>query len=366
MAHEERPAVPPWARILLTLAAVVIIVAGLRAAASILVPFFIAVFVSVIASGPLIWLERKRVPATLAVVLVVLGILGLGIGIGTMVGTSLNDFALKLPEYQDQLEIMRDEVLAFLQTKGVDLPADSLTTLVDPRSAMALTANLLKGIGGILANTLLIILTVVFILLEIATFTRKLRAAFGNPDAPYGGLDRFTDSVRRYMAIKTAISLTNGIVVTLWLLILGVDFALLWGLLTFLLNYVPNIGSLIALFPALLVALIQHGLGTAVLVALGYMVTDFILGSLIEPRFMGRGLGVSPLVIFISLVFWGWVFGPVGMLLSVPLTVTLKIALESNEETRWLSILMGGDEDATIPAATPAAAGKQGASIPPG
>lgn len=143
------------------------------------------------------------------------------------------------------------------------------------------------------------------------------------------------------MAIKTWMSLATGIAVFILLAIVGVNYAVLWGLLTFFLNYVPNIGSIIAAIPAVLLALIQLGFVKSVIVAAGFVVINLLMGNVIEPRFMGRGLGLSTLVVFLSLIFWGWVLGPVGMLLSVPLTMTAKIALDSREETRWLAILLG-------------------------
>ena len=143
------------------------------------------------------------------------------------------------------------------------------------------------------------------------------------------------------MAIKTLISLVTGIFITIWLTIIGVDYPLLWGPLTFALNYVPNIGSIIAALPAVLLAIIQLGLMRALLAAAGYIVINLLMGSVVEPRFMGRGLGLSTLVVFLSLLFWGWILGPVGMLLSVPLTITAKIALDSRDDTRWIAVLLG-------------------------
>ena len=145
------------------------------------------------------------------------------------------------------------------------------------------------------------------------------------------------------MAIKTLISLVTGIFITIWLTIIGVDYPLLWGLLAFALNYVPNIGSIIAALPAVLLAIIQLGLMRALLAAAGYIVINLLMGSVVEPRFMGRGLGLSTLVVFLSLLFWGWILGPVGMLLSVPLTITAKIALDSRDETRWIAVLLGSE-----------------------
>jgi predicted PurR-regulated permease PerM len=156
-----------------------------------------------------------------------------------------------------------------------------------------------------------------------------------------GHLTKFTESVNRYLALKTLFSLLTGVAIWIWLSILGVDFSLLWGLVAFLLNFVPNIGSIIAAIPAVLLALIQLGMGSALLASLGYVVVNVVVGSIIEPKFMGRGLGLSTLVVFLSLVFWGWVLGPVGMVLSVPLTMIVKIALESHEDTSWIAIILG-------------------------
>jgi predicted PurR-regulated permease PerM len=187
----------------------------------------------------------------------------------------------------------------------------------------------------------LILITVIFILLEASGFFAKLRTTVADPDRSFKTIDNFLSTIQRYMKIKTVTSLATGIAIAVWLAILGVDYPLLWGLLAFLLNYVPNIGSILAAVPAVLLALLQLGGGSALLAALGYMVVNFAVGTVTEPRLMGRGLGLSTLVVFLSLVFWGWVLGPVGMFLSVPLTMTFKIALDSSEDTRWVAVLMG-------------------------
>jgi predicted PurR-regulated permease PerM len=120
-----------------------------------------------------------------------------------------------------------------------------------------------------------------------------------------------------------------------------VDYPVLWGVLAFLLNYVPNIGSILAGIPAVLLGFLQHGSLTALVLISGYAGVNIVMGNLIEPRFMGRGLGLSTLIVFLSLIFWGWVLGPVGMLLSIPLTMIVKIALESNKDTAWISVILG-------------------------
>ena len=162
-----------------------------------------------------------------------------------------------------------------------------------------------------------------------------------NPERSLSTIEKFSQDAKRYLVIKTLISTVTGLVVWLWLLILGVDYPVLWGTLAFLLNYVPNIGSIIAALPAVLLALVQLGVGTALLTILGFVVVNVVLGNLIEPKLMGRRLSLSALVVFLSLVFWGWVLGPIGMILSVPMTSLAKIALESYEGTRGLAIMLG-------------------------
>ncbi len=326
---------------LLTFASFVVVVAGIKASAVIVVPFLLAVFISIICSAPFLWLRKKGVSNWLAILLVIIGIVLGGYIIGTLLGTSIDDFSRNLPAYSGKLNAQYVRMINWFEGKGVDMSRFELVEILEPGKSMQLVAILFNGLGDVLANSFLIIITVIFILLEISGFPAKFTAIFRNPDEPLAQIEKITSNVKHYLAIKTLISLMTGLLVTLFLYILDVDYPLLWGLLAFLLNYVPNIGSIIAALPAILQALIQFGLGKAIVVAACYVVINMVIGNFIEPRFMGRGLGLSTLVVFLSLIFWGWVLGPVGMLLSVVLTVTVKIVLESREDTRWLAILLG-------------------------
>ena len=341
---------------LLTAAALVVVIAGMRSAASLLVPFLLAAFLAVICAQPVFWLQKRRLPTALAVLLVVAGILALELVAAALIGSSVDDFYRALPGYQSRLQDAAAGLIHWLGRLGINPPDRSLARQIDPGAAMRLVANMLTSLGGVLANTFLILLTVIFMLLEASGLPAKLQAAFGQGEEIFSPVRRFTDGLKRYLAIKTAVSLATGAAVALLLALLGIDFPLLWGLLAFLLNYVPNIGSIIAAVPPVLLGFIQFGAGRALLAALGFLVINMIFGNLIEPRFMGRGLGLSTLVVFISLVFWGWVLGPVGMLLSVPLTMSVKIALETGEGTRWAAVLLEGQ-----PAPAAAAGGKRSA-----
>jgi predicted PurR-regulated permease PerM len=147
--------------------------------------------------------------------------------------------------------------------------------------------------------------------------------------------------INRYLAIKTMTSLATGIIVAIVLGIMGVDFPMLWGLLAFLLNFIPTIGSIIAAVPPVLLAMVQFNQGMAVGVAVLYTAVNMIIGNFLEPRFMGKGLGLSPLVVFLSLLFWGWLLGTIGMFLSVPLTMTVKIICDTRDDTKWVGVLLG-------------------------
>ena len=327
-------------RVLLSAAAFVVVIAGMRAAQGIIVPFLLAVFIAIIAAPGLNWLQRRRVPRVVALLLVVVGILTVGVALTALLGTSLEGFSNALPAYQQRIE---GEVLGFvnwLTARGVAISDRTLLNYLDPGSAMRLVSGLLRGLGNALTNAFLILLTVVFILLEASTFAAKLRDASGEPEQSLEESSTVLDNIKRYMTIKTLTSALTGVTIAAGLLIEGVDFAVLWGFFAFLLNFIPNVGSFIAAVPAVLVAALQLGYGAALVTAGLYLAVNVVVGSILEPRWMGNQLGVSPLVVFLSLVFWGWVFGPVGMFLSVPLTMVVRIVFENTDDLRWVAQLI--------------------------
>lgn len=327
---------------LVLMAAFVVIVAGMKASATLLVPFLLAIFISILCAPMMTALTVRKVPVGIAVLLVMFAIIVLGILIGTFVGASLQDFSQALPEYEAKLTDQGRQLVTFLNGLGIEVPANVLTEYFDPGAAMKMVAKVFSGLGGVLTNTFLILFTVIFILTEAAGLPHKITLALGSADT-LNAFTRFSQSVKSYLAIKTAVSIATGLFIGFWCWMLDVDYPALWGVVAMLLNYVPNIGSIIAAVPAVLLALVQFGPGTSLLVMLGYVIVNVVMGNVIEPRFMGRSLGLSALVVFVSLVFWGWVLGPVGMLLSIPLTMIVKIALESQEGSRWIAILLDSD-----------------------
>lgn len=328
----------PGAQFLLTAACVIVIVAGLKAAAEVLRPFILAIFLSVISLPLLVWLRNRGLPKGLAVAVTLLAVIAVVSGLVAVVGGSLNSFVEEVPKYQARL----GEMIAAgqLQLQKLGLERIELVDVLDPGELVDVARSTVAGVAGVVSKGFLVLLTLIFILLEATGFYDKLRLAFG-VDLDTRGLSRALKEIQSYLAIKTAISLLTGLLIWAWVSLVGVDFPVLWGLLAFLLNYIPNLGSIIAAIPVVLLAVIQQGPGAGLLTALGFLLVNFLLGNLAEPNLMGRRLGLSALVVFISLVFWGWVWGPIGMLLSVPLTMVLKILLENIEDFRWLAVLLG-------------------------
>jgi predicted PurR-regulated permease PerM len=287
------------------------------------------------------------VPSFLAALIIVSGILLIFAIVGTILGSSIAEFTAALPVYQAQLDVIVDGVFDFVvKHLNGDKSMESLGEMIDPGWAMGLVATILNSLKGVLTNTFLIIFTMIFMLLEVSSVGPKVEAAFGRRADSLERPREFLHNLGRYLGIKTIVSTATGICAGLLTWSIGVDFPLLWAMLAFLLNYIPTIGSIIAAVPAVLLALVQLGPGAAGATAMGFAAINVVFGNGVEPRLMGYGVGLSPLIVFVGLIFWGWVFGPVGMLLSVPLTMTLKLALESEERTRWIAILIGSERDA--------------------
>ena len=324
-------------RTLAALACLAIVAAALQQARELVVPFLLAAFVAVACEPPLAWLRGRGLPNALALAVVLAGILAAAVGLGALVGASVEGFREALPAYLEQLHERAAGLEAWLAARGVNLPAEP-----DPAFFLNFVSDLLSGFGSVLANVAFILLTVAFILAESLELPARLRSALGGA-GPAAALSGFAGSVNRYLAVKALTSLLTGALVAGWLVLLGIDHAALWGLVAFLFNFIPTIGSFLAAVPAVLLAALQGGPVPAALAAAGYLAVNVAVGIALENRLMGRQLGLSALVVFVSLVFWGWLLGPVGMLLSIPLTVVIKLGLEASPATRpWAELLGPG------------------------
>lgn len=326
-------------------AAAIVIIAGLKVAGSILLPIMLALFISIICAQPIFWLTKRKVPGWLAIVMVLSGLIFTVVLLASLIRNSLSGFTTNLPEYAASLNVILDSIgqqTRFLE-EGTSL--DQMVDNVDTSKLLQFTSGIVSQLGALLSNSFIILLITVFILAEIKLAYLKadlLEREFGF-SLKY--LDDVAGKLRHYLSLKTVISLITGVFIAICLQIIGVQYAILWGVIAFLLNYIPTIGSIIAAVPTMLLALVQLGVGGFLWTGVAYLVANVLMGSIIEPRLMGKGLGLSTLVVFVSLIFWGYIFGAVGMFLSIPITISIKILLEKNENTKWISWLLASGQD---------------------
>lgn len=328
-------------KIWIILASLVIVIAGLKMAAQMVILFLLAILLTAIALAPFDWLKKKMLPEAFALAIILFGLWLASSAIVLLLGSSLNSFLNSLPQYQERMESVWIAFQSSLIQNGLLDKNFDVLKQVNPSQVFSLAGDIFSGLSNLLSNSILVVLIFVFMLLEVSSFKNKL--AYISP-ASLRSMDKIVASLKKYFGIKILTSLATGILISLGLAILGLDFPILWGVLAFLLNFIPNIGSIVAAIPAVLLAFLQlpflAAMGSLVL----YIAVNFVIGNVIEPKWMGKSLGLSTFVVFVSLIVWGWILGTVGMLISVPLTMALKIVLDSKPETRNIGLFLG-DED---------------------
>jgi AI-2 transport protein TqsA len=324
----------------------IIVIAGLKIGAPIINPILMAVFFSVIIYHPIHWLKRKGVNGILSIIIVVFGLLIVLLLMGGAVTRSVIQFSQNLSSYKTQLHEITQSTVSMLNGYGMDLSPDTVSQHVSAGSAFGYVSKFITGVGGLLGQITLLVLVVAFILGETNSFPIKLKAVLKDPDVSLGNITIISKNIRYYLGIKTFTGLIGGVSVAIVLYFMNIEYAIIWGILVLLMRYIPNIGSVIAAIPILLFVLIQDGLSGVLWVGIAYGIINFVIGQIIEPKFLARGMNLSTLAVFLSLVFWGWILGDVGMLLAVPITMAMKISLETRENSRWMAIMLGSEESA--------------------
>jgi predicted PurR-regulated permease PerM len=336
-----------------TLACLVVVLAGMKIAAGVLVPIVYAFFLAVL-SYPLVrWLRRHRVPAALALGATMLVNLSLLAGLITVGVRLLISFWADLPRYLRGLERYLNDAAAWLETNGVEGAKATVTGIFDWNTIIGYAAqqDVMKSLTGlvgttfgtlatVLASFIMMLIVMMFILMETHGTQSRLHAVHlsGGPD--FGGLLRSASDIQKFLGVKTLISALTGLLAGFWCWFFDLQYPLLWALLAFLMNYIPAVGSTAASLPAIVEALVQHGTSTAIFVAIGYGGINFCLDNFVQPTLLGNRFGISPLVVILSVIFWGWLWGPLGMFLAVPLTMVLKVLLDNSAEFQWISVAM--------------------------
>lgn len=338
---KRQPVFPSAGRIVIYFGMLVVSIAGLKAASSIVVPFLLAVFVSIIC-WPLMNFLQRRLPFFVALSTVMFLLIVIALAGPILIGGSLHQVVRGLPEIQDRLMSLEEPIIKQIEEWEIGIPSDELVQDFEVDWLTSQIRRLFNALIQIMGNAVIILVMIGFMLTEASWFTMKLANISHGSTEGIKRFDQVVNNTRRYIGIKTIVSLATGVIVWLGLLSLGVQHAAMWGVIAFLLNYVPTFGSIIAGIAPVMFALVQNGVVTAILVAALYIAVNQVIGSVVEPKLQGRGLGLSPLIVFISLIFWGWVFGPIGMLLSAPLTMVIRITCEAFPETEWAAVMLGG------------------------
>ncbi len=336
-------------RVLVGVASLVVIVAGLRATSSVMIPLVLAVFLALLTFPLVRLLQRLRIHPVLAVLLTVLAVLAALVGPGMLIVAAVRQFASAVPGYENRLRQITSSGFAWLRNNNVDTSA--LTTFADPARALEMILATLSGVVTLLSVAVLVVIVSAFVLIEAAGIFERRGSILS--DGQRRTLAGFMGNLQTYLWVKSGISLATGLAAWGWCTFLGIDFALLWGLLAFLLNYIPTFGSLVAAVPPALLALIQFGPGSAAVSVVGYIAINIVFGSLLEPTLLGHRLRLSPLVVLLSVIMWGWIWGIAGALLSVPMTMALKIAFEQSEHSRWIADLLEGGRRRAVDADRP-------------
>lgn len=327
--------------VLIIAACIVIVLFGMKQAADILTPVFLALFLSIAAVPATAWLRSRGAPNWLAGTLVLVGIILIIIAFGLIVGASLVQLRDQLPEYQQQVAEITADVEEFISKSGADVTGTVSEPTADSTSTTETIGKFIGGILGAISSLALVLFIISFMMADAFGFQDKLRRALGEGSGFSERAARFSSEVRSFLVIKGGLGFVAAIPNTLIYYLFGVDFALLWGILYFLLSFIPNVGYLISVIPPTLLCLLEFGWEKAALLLVINLTINTAVDSVIGPRIIGQGLGLSGLTVFLSLVLWGWVLGPAGALLSVPLTImVVRLFLDAYPSTTWLGILM--------------------------
>jgi AI-2 transport protein TqsA len=315
---------------------------------SILLPFFIALIISLLFEPYYEWLKSKKIPGAISLVIVIITILIIANITSIFVITSINAFTKEIPKYTEKSKNIVDVITYSFNNWGFfnQHLKDSLdlSKIINGEAIALFVTNFFSNIVSLFGNVVLILIYVIFLLSEFGSIRKRIFKAFSSGRSKKID-DTLTDifkDVKKYLVGKTLINLTYGIIVTVILWSFGIDFFIVWGFLAFLMAYIPTIGSMISTILPFTTALIQFDgeLTRPIIILILMIVCANLVGNIVEPKVLGDKLNLSPILLLFSLIFWGYLWGLIGMILSVPIMSMIKIVLGKFEQTKSLSILM--------------------------
>lgn len=330
----------PGVRFWIIATGMIIVLAAMKQASYFINIFLLSLFLNIISIGPLEWMKKKGLREYLAISVLIASFLIIVSLTLLIIGSSVNNFISKMPVYTEKFNELWAITHHWLVQQGiVDKDFKPLKEL-NPGNILPVAGNFFAGFGNVMGTFFLVFIIYIFMLFETSIFAKKMKILFPGSKSD---MENLIKNLVKYFGIKTLTSLATGISISIGLLILGVDFPILWGFLAFILNFIPSVGSFIAAIPAVLIALLLNGPLNALITIAMYFVLNTLIGNIIEPPLMGKNLGISPLFVFIAMIFWGYILGPVGMLIATPLVIIIKMALDSRPVTENIGAFLGNE-----------------------
>ena len=345
--HELLPTLPRGILILLGSAATVITLGGLRSVSDIVAPAFLALVLTIAAHPLRGWLTRLGLPGWMATLVMIVTVYAVLLGLVLSLVVSLAGLATLLPQYQDDMSRLIRNAADWLTSMGVN--EQQIRTIADAfdfGQLVEFVSGLLSGLLGVLSDLLFVVTLLLFLAFDAAGFTRSLRLVEADRGSLVQALSSFASGTRKYLVVSTVFGLIVAFLDAGLLYLLGIPMPLLWGMLAFITNYIPNVGFVIGLVPPAILGLLENGISGLIAVILGYCLLNAVIQSVIQPKVVGNAVGLSASVTFLSLVLWAWVFGALGALLAIPLSLLVKALLvDADPDTRWLRPLLSGPDE---------------------
>lgn len=345
---QNEAALWPINQLFIFLTGLLILLLVLKFSSALIVPFLVATALAIILAPTLNFFERKKIPKIISlIVIVLLGLMPLVI-LGGYIGSEAKDFANNFSEITEKFNVSLDQFARFMDGFGIHVKHREFDQILEHNNIGEIIRNLAAQAGSQFSNIFLIFFMVAFMLMESKFFYNKMLKLAHESGKDVVELMRIIEKIKSYFSIKVKTSLFTAVWVLLVLWFYDVSYFYLWAALAFALNFIPVIGSILAAVPPIIMAFLDHSFMTSVWVAMWYLIINTVVGNILEPKIMGKGLGLSALIIFLSMTFWGWIFGPAGMILSVPLTMSFQFFFSQYKETEWIAFMLSDYEQASI------------------
>ena len=306
----------------------------------------VAIILAILFIPLLGWLERKGVPRALAFIITLALVVVILVGLFLFLILSIQQLSTAVPVYASELDTLQEQTEAWLSSLPVGGEASSsLLDQVDLSWLIDFIGQFLAGLLDVLSDGVVVLLVLAFLLIGSSSFSTKAERLIAQNIPGLKRLYKYNQDIRRYILITNNVGLAAAAINTALLAFIGVDFALLWGVLSYLMSYIPMIGFFIALIPPTILALLEFGWPTALFIVVAYVLINSAIDDVIKPRLMGEGLDLAPVIVFVSVIFWGLILGPLGGILAVPVTLGIKeLVLEPDPDNQWIAELISGHE----------------------